>query len=146
MNNATIKPPTWYWVVSALALVWMLLGVAAWTTDLMMDEAALAQMSAAQQQVYMSRPDWLFAVYAIAIFSGLAGTIGLLMRKGWAIPAFAISLGAIIVQFGYTFLVLDAIGLLGASEALPFPLVIFAIGVLLLWFAARSKKSGWITA
>jgi hypothetical protein len=122
----------------------MLFGLVALSADFMTDEATLAQMSEAQQQLYASRPQWLFAVYAIAIFSGLAGAIGLLMRKAWAIHAFAISLAAVVIQFGYTFLVMDAIRLLGAAAALSFPIVIFVIGVALLWFATRSRKSGWI--
>ena len=145
-QSATTKPPTWFWVIAAIALVWMLIGVLSWVMDLMTDEAAIAQMSEAQQQLYRSRPSWIFGVYAVAIFSGLAGTIGLLMRKGWAVSAFAVSLIAIIVQFGYTFLVMDAIRLLGAAAAVIFPLVIFAIGAALLWFSLRAKKSGWITA
>lgn len=146
METSKSKLPTWYWIVSALALVWMLFGVLAWLADVTMDESALAQMTEAQRQLYTSRPQWLFVVYAIAIFSGLVGAIGLLMRKSWAIPAFAVSLVAIIVQFGYTFLVMDTLEVLGAAAALPFPIVIFAIGVLLLWFAMRSKKVGWIRA
>lgn len=144
MQTATNKPPKWYWVVSVLALVWMLIGVLAWTADLMMDEASLAQLSEAQRQLYETRPQWLFAVYAIAIFSGLAGAIGLLLRQGWVTIAFGVSLAAVIVQFGYTFLVMDAIELLGAGAALAFPLVIFAIGVTLLWFSMYAKKAGWI--
>lgn len=146
METSKSKLPTWYWIVSALALVWMLFGVLAWLADVTMDESALAQMTEAQRQLYTSRPQWLFVVYAIAIFSGLVGAIGLLMRKLWVIPAFAVSLVAIIVQFGYTFLVMDTLEVLGAAAALPFPIVIFAIGVLLLWFAMRSKKVGWIRA
>lgn len=145
-RSATLKPPTWYWVVAGIALVWMLIGVMSWVMDLMTDEAALSQMSEAQQQLYRSRPSWLFGVYAVAIFSGLAGAIGLLMRKGWAVSAFAVSLIAIIVQFGYTFLVMDAIRLLGVAAAAIFPIVIFAIGAALLWFSLNAKKSGWITA
>ena len=144
MQTPAIKPPTWYWVVSVLALIWMLFGVFAWTMDFLMDEAALAQMTDAQRQLYSVRPQWLFIVYAIAIFSGLVGAIGLVMRKAWAIPAFWISLIAIVIQFGYTLFGMDAIRLLGAAAALPFPIVIFAIGAALLWFAIRAKKSGWI--
>jgi hypothetical protein len=146
MQTAPNKPPKWYWIVSSLALVWMLIGVMAWTADLMADEASLAQLSEAQRQLYVSRPQWLFAVYAIAIFSGLAGAIALLLRRAWARVAFAISLAAVIVQFGYTFLVLNAIELLGAGEALTFPLVIFAIGLALLWFSVYAKNSGWLEA
>jgi hypothetical protein len=86
---------------------------------------------------------WLFVVYAVAVFGGLVGTIGLLMRKTWSTIALGLSLAAIVIQFGYTLLVMDAIGLLGASAALPFPITIFAIAVLLLWFSLRAKKSGW---
>lgn len=143
-SAALIKPPKWYWVVSIIALLWMLVGVAAWTADLLTDEAALANMSEAQRQLYAARPQWLFAVYAVAIFSGLVGAIGLLLRKRWAIVALAVSLAAIVVQFGYTFLALDAIRLLGAAAALPFPVVIFAIGAFLLWFARRGRGLGWI--
>ncbi|HKE94954.1 MAG TPA: hypothetical protein VKB34_11650 [Povalibacter sp.] len=145
-NTPAGKPPAWYWVIAIVALIWMLFGVMAWVGDLMMNEAALAKMSEAQQQLYTSRPQWLFIVYAVAIFSGLAGTIGLLLRKGWSTVALAISLAAIVVQFGYTFLAMDAVRLLGAAAALPFPIVIFLIGLLLLWFALRARKSGWIAA
>ncbi|HUQ09882.1 MAG TPA: hypothetical protein VM146_06155 [Steroidobacteraceae bacterium] len=140
----TSKPPRSYWVISILALAWMLLGVMAWTFDLMTDEKALAAMSEPQRQLYAARPGWLFGVYAVAIFSGLLGVIGLLIRKRWAITALALSLVAIIIQFGYTFLGMDAIGLLGPGEALPFPTIIFAIGAALLWFASRSRRSGYI--
>lgn len=142
---AGIRPPKWYWVVSIIALLWMLVGVMSWVMDLMMDEAALAQMSEAQQQVYRSRPSWIFIVYAIAIFSGLLGAIGLLLRKQWAVTAFWVSLAAIVVQFGYTILVMDVVRLLGPAAALIFPAIIFAIGAALLWFAMHARRSGWFT-
>jgi hypothetical protein len=147
MNTATaVQPPRWYWIVSGLAVLWMLFGVLAWFMDLLTDEAGMAQMSEAQRQLYLSRPQWLFIVYAIAIFSGLVGTIGLLMRKGWASAVLGISLGAVILQFGYVFVVMDAIRLLGVAQTVAFPLVIFAIGVALLWLSLHAKKRGWIAA
>src|ERR1043165_433670 len=97
------KPPRSYWVISCIALVWMLLGVVAWTMDYMTDEQTVAGMSETQRQLYAARPQWLFGVYAVAIFSGLLGAIGLLARKRWAIAMLVISLVAIVVQFGYTF-------------------------------------------
>lgn len=146
MEVSNSKLPTWYWVVSGLALLWMLFGVFAWFMDFKMDESALAQMTEAQRQLYASRPQWVFVVYGIAIFSGLIGAIGLLMRRAWAVPALAVSLVAVIVQFGYTFFGMDAIRILGAGAALPFPLFILAIGALLLWFAVRAKRKAWIRA
>jgi hypothetical protein len=143
-TSAASKPPTWYWVLSGLALLWMLFGVMAWVMDLMTDEAGLSQLSEAQRQLYAARPQWLFVVYGVAIFSGLAGAIGLLLRKSWASMLLVLSLAAIIVQFGYTFLGMRAVQLLGAAAAIPFPLAIFVIGVALVWFANRARQRGWI--
>jgi hypothetical protein len=139
-----VKPSAWFRIVAILAVIWMLFGVMAWVMDLMMDEAALAQMSEPQRQLYAARPQWLFAVYAVAIFTGLAGAIGLVARKSWATALLAISLVAIVIQFGYTFLVMRAVNLLGAAAALPFPIVIFAIGAALLWLSLHAKRSGWV--
>ena len=138
------NPPRGYWIVAGLALLWMLFGVVAWLMDFMMDEAALEQMSEGQRQLYAARPQWVFAVYGVAIFAGLAGAAGLLLRQRWSIAALAVSLLAVIVQFGYTFFVMNAIGHIGAGAALPFPLLILAIGVALLWFASRASRRGWL--
>ena len=145
MSNIPFKAPWWYWAVAILAVVWMLFGVLAWTMDLRMSAGQLAQLPEAQQQLYATRPQWLFVVYAIAIFSGLVGAIGLLLRRRWATTFFLVSLVAVVVQFGYTFLAMDAIRLLGPAQALPFPIVIVAFAVFLLWFARYARRHGWIT-
>lgn len=142
--QTTARVPRWYWIVSVLALLWMLVGVLAWFMDLMMDDAALAGMSEAQREVYLSRPPWLFVVYAVAVFSGFAGALGLLLRRTWAVAALTLSFVAVVVQFGYSFLALDLIRRLGAAAALPFPLVILALGGLLLWVARRARAAGWL--
>lgn len=142
--STSTTPPTWFKIVAGLALVWMVIGLFALAMDFMMDDAALAQMSEGQRQLYAARPEWVFWVYAIAIFSGLAGAIGLLMRKAWAKQCFIVSLIAIVIQFGYTFLAMNAIQLIGAAAAIPFPLVIFSIGVFLLWVSIQAEKSGWL--
>lgn len=144
MDAIANRPPRWYWVVAILALLWMLVGVAAWCMDLMMDPAALARMPAPQQQLYASRPQWLFVVYGVAIFSGLLGTVGLLLRRRWATSLLLLSLLAVVVQFGYTFFAMHAIEVLGAAQALPFPLLIFLIGVALLAFSSRADRRGWL--
>ncbi len=136
--------PRWYWFVAGLALVWMLFGVLAFIMDPLTDEAALAQMSEAERELFLARPNWLFVIYGMAVFTGLAGAIGLLMRRGWAVGAFAVSLFFVVVQFVYVLFVMDAIGRIGAAAALPFPLMIFSIGVSLLWFSLHMRRRGWL--
>ncbi len=138
--------PRWYWIVAVLAVLWTLFGVLAFIMDPLTDEAALEQMGEAQRELFEARPNWLFVVYAISVFSGLAGAIGLLMRRSWAVRAFAASLIFVIVQFVYVLFVMDAIGRIGAAEALPFPLVILTIGAVLLWFSIHARRRGWIVS
>lgn len=137
--------PRWYWIVSSLALLWMLFGVFAFAMDLLTDEAALQGMSPAQQELYLARPSWLLIVYGIAVFGGLAGTVGLLLRRSWAVPLLALSLLAAVVQFGYVLFGMGAVRVLGAAAALPFPLVIISIGAALLWLGIHSRRRGWLT-
>lgn len=143
-NNNGASPPRWFQVVSLLALFWMIFGVLSLVMDPLTSEAAREQMGEAQRELFEARPLWLFVVYAIAILTGLAGAIALLMRKAWAKVAFGVSLAAVVIQFVYVLFIMDAIGLLGAAEALPFPMVILTIGILLLWLSIHAEKRGWI--
>lgn len=138
------RPPWWYWAAAIIALLWTLLGVIAWTMDLMMDPAALAELPANQQALYVARPAWVFVLYAVAVFSGFIGAIGLLLRQRWVTTLFLLSLAAVVVQFGYILFGMDAIELLGPGEALPFPLTIVLFGVFLLWFARYARRHAWI--
>jgi hypothetical protein len=144
--SQVVRTPTWFRAASWLALLWMLSGAAAFMMDVMTDEAALAQMTPAQRELYEARPQWLFAMYAVAIASGLAGAIGLLMRKAWAVPALAVSLVAVVIQFGYTIFGMNAIERVGAAQALTLPIAVFIAGALVLWLAMTAKASGWSSA
>jgi hypothetical protein len=144
VSTTTQRPPDWFRVLAVLTLLWMLFGVMALAMDWTADAADVAQMSAAQQELRAERPPWLFAVYAVATLGGLAGAIGLLLRRRWAVALLALSLAAVVVQFGYVLLVMDAIRLLGAAAALTFPLVIATLGVLFLWFSVAARRRGWL--
>ncbi|MBX3175382.1 MAG: hypothetical protein KF709_13285 [Gemmatimonadaceae bacterium] len=132
-------------VISVLITIWMSLGVVALAMDPTMSEAARAQLTDAQRQLNDARPMWLMIVYGIATIGGLLGAIGLVVRKRWAVPALTISLAAVVVQFGTILFVLDAIALLGAATAVPFPLVICVLGAASLWYGMRAQARGWLS-
>ena len=140
-----VRPPTWFRIASWLALLWMLSGAAAFVMDLMTDEAALAQMTPAQRELYEARPQWLFAMYAVAIATGLAGAVGLVLRKAWAVSALAVSLVAVVIQFGYMIFGMQAIARVGAAQAVTLPIIVFVAGSLSLWLAVTARKSGWLS-
>jgi hypothetical protein len=137
------RVPGWYWAVAAAALIWEAMGCYAYLTQVGMDAATLAKLPAAQRDLWASMPAWVTGAYAVAVWAGLAGGAGLLLRRDWARLAFAASLVAVIVQFGWTFLATPILSTIGTSAA-AFPAFILAVAALLLWFSAVAAKRGWL--
>jgi hypothetical protein len=90
--------PKWYLPVSILALLWNLMGCAAYLSDVMLTAEDIAAMDATQQALYNSRPAWAVAATAIAVWGGAAGCIGLILRKRWSAVLLELSLAGVIVQ------------------------------------------------
>ena len=65
--------PKWYKPVVIIALIWNLLGCAAYLADVMLKAADIAKLSEAQQAMYAARPAWSIAATAVAVWFGAAG-------------------------------------------------------------------------
>lgn len=143
MSLQSAKLPVWFWVVTVIAVLWTLMGVASYVMDVTMSEETLAKMPEAQRAIYKTRPSWVVGLYAIAVFTALIGAAALALRKKLAVPFFGVSLAAVIVQFGYVLFGMSVVATLGASAAI-FPAVIVVIGALLLWFSMQSASKGWL--
>ena len=135
--------PKWYWLIAGLALLWMAFGCFVYVDSMSMSAEELMQLPQSQQDVLSAMPVWATAAYAIAVWAGLAGAVALVLRRGWAVPLFIISLLGIVVQFGWLFLATQLLAIDGPSAA-AFPLVVTIIGILLVWFAAHARRQGWI--
>lgn len=137
------RVPGWYWAVAAVALLWEATGCYAYVTQVSMDQAALAQLPPEQREIWAAMPGWAVGAYAVAVWAGLLGAVGLLLRQGWARLAFAASLLAVIAQFGWTFLATPILDTMGPSAA-AFPAFILIVAALLLWFSGVAAKRGWL--
>lgn len=133
--------PKSFWIISGIALAWNLMGVAAYLMHVMLTPEDFAKMSEAQRALYTTAPSWVTGAYAIAVFGGTLGSVGLLLRKTWATPVFVVSLVGILAQMGYSLLVQDTIEVMGPGIVV-MPLVIIAIGIYLIWFSRNAAKAG----
>ena len=134
--------PVWYWLVAAVALLWNLLGCLFFAVEMFAQEAAIQSWSEPQKEWARSIPGWIYVVYGLAVTTGVAGSLGLLLRKSWAIPLFRVCLAAVIVQMGYTMLVARGLQVMGPSGAV-MPSLVIAIAAALLWFAWFARNRGW---
>ncbi|SEK51830.1 hypothetical protein SAMN04487910_0711 [Aquimarina amphilecti] len=141
--NTNNKIPVWFWIVSIIALIWNIMGVMAYLGQAYMTEEILNAMPEADQNFYHNIPAWVTAVFAVAVFSGLFGSVALIIKKKWAIVLFIMSLLTILAQQVYNFFIQDFVTLSGQRLYMPVMIVVFAI--FLIWFSRFSKSKGWIS-
>lgn len=144
MNAVAVKRPGWFWIVAILALLWNLAGLAMFWMELQMTPEQLAQLPEGQRAVHEAMPKWIWGVDALAVVAGTLGSILLLTGRKLALPVYWVSLVAVVVLFGYCFVVADMIALVGLAQAVTMPLLVTVIAALLVWFARRSIARGWL--
>jgi len=143
MNDNTNKPTSAFWIISAVALLWNIMGVIAYLGQAYMTEEVLKALPQSDQDYYSNVPAWVTGVFAIAVFAGLFGCVGLLMRKKWATILFVISLIAVIAQFIYNFFIQNFVEISGVKMI--WPIVVLIIAVLLVFLSRKATKEGWIS-
>lgn len=136
--------PRSFWIVSGAALVWNLLGVAAYVAQVTMSEDALMKLPDAERMLYENIPAWATAAFAVAVFGGVLGSLLLLLRKSWAVPVFIASLAAIFVQDYYWFFVATPLEVYGPGGMI-MPAMVIVIGVLLVWYSRSASAKAWIS-
>ncbi|MET0375769.1 MAG: hypothetical protein ABW128_16120 [Rhizorhabdus sp.] len=139
-----IAVPKWFWLIGALFLLWGCAGIFAFYSQLTTPYADMvASMGKLAADCIAAMPGWLWWVYGVAVWSGTAGSVALLLRRVWAQPLYLLSLISVIVQFGFSFGVMKTHEIMGWNSAI-FPAFIILMAVIQLWFAASAKKKGWI--
>lgn len=136
------KPPTSFWVIGIVFLLWNLLGLFGYYTQVTMTpEVMAANFTEAQQAWMQSEPTWATSAYATAVTAGVIGAGLLLMRKALAMPLFVLSFIAVLVQDFNAFILSDWHGVWGNS-ALYLPSIVIVMCIFEIWYSISSKAKG----
>ena len=136
------KAPKWFVPVAVIALLWNLLGCAAYLVDVMRTPEAIAALSPAEQAMYAARPMWSVAATAVAVWFGAAGCVGLILRGRWAYPLLLASLVGVIAQDISLFVLVPPEGGIAASAFIVQGLVLL-VAVGLVMMASKANARGW---
>ncbi|MBD0831964.1 hypothetical protein [Aestuariibaculum sediminum] len=137
MKNTKQKPPFWFWVVCAIALLWNFMGVDQYLGQAFKTDRWKASMTTEQIELAATLPPWLTAAFAIAVFTATIGSMGLFLRKKWSYGLLVISLVAVVIQMGY-FLIQ------GHTDNLGMTLSIIGFAAFLVWFSKKAIAKRWI--
>ena len=135
--------PIWFWVISILALLWYLMDMSAFYMRVFMVDEVIKSMPENQQHLYQNMPQWVNIVFASEVFGGVLGSVGLLLRKKWALPLYYISILGVLSQTFYIYFLSDAVITMGAP-AIMMPLVAIGIGIVMVLHTRSSISKGWL--
>lgn len=136
-NSSSKKPAFWFWIVSIIALIWNGMGVKAYLEQAYNTEAYQEMYTAEQLEIAANMPAWITALFAIAVFSGVVASLGLLLRKKWATLLWAISLIAVIIQMGYVLVN-------GYASSVGMTIMIIVFAIVFYGFSKMSAGKGWL--
>jgi|TARA_B110000902_G_scaffold214695_1_gene246825 hypothetical protein len=143
MINQPPRPTNNFWIISILAILCNLIGVFAYIGQSFMSENVMKLLSESEQKYFHNLPTWVTAAFASAVFAGLFGSVGLLLRKKIVYPLFLFSLISLIVHQNYNFFIQNDIQITGLDLILP--LATIFIGIFLVWFSSKMNKIGVLT-
>jgi len=144
-EKSSTKPPVWFWIVSVIALLWNGWGVNMYLQQAYNTESYRAMYPDPEMlEMANNTPAWATAAYAIAVFTGLFGCVGLLLRKKWAKSIFVLSLLGVVVSMTYHLFMSKAFEVYG-TEVVVMPIVVTLIAIFLVWFAKKGIAKDWLT-
>jgi hypothetical protein len=138
---APARTPVHLWVVGVLALLWNAVGAFDYlATELRLDFYT-QQFSEEELAYFYGFPAWAVSAWAFAVWGGVAGALGLLMRRRWAVWMFGVSLLGLAVTTVYNFVLTDGAAFMGPAAAV-FTALIWLVAILLFVYARRQALRG----
>ena len=128
------RAPAWLRVIAALAVLWNGYGCYEY----------LASVGVVPSQPGMSpgaMPAWVIGAFAISVFAGLLGSIGLLLLRRWSKLLLLLSLIALLAQDVWAFVLVEG----GLDKPLVLPLAVNLVAILLVWLAYTADRRGWLS-
>ncbi len=116
------------------------MGIIAYLGQAYISDDALKMLPEENQLYFSNVPAWVTAAFAVAVFGGFLGAIGLIIRKKWAYFLFVISFLALVAQHVYNFFIQNYIEMTGSQMILP--IVTFIVALFLIYFSKQKSQQG----
>ncbi len=140
MNDKAVTRVHWsFWLISAIALIWNVLGSV--NFFMQMNPDMLDAYRESERAIIQGRPVWATGAFAVAVMVGALGGLLLLLRKSAATYMFIASLAGVIVTMIHT---------LGVDyDFTPVELLVMVVmpavvAALLIWYSKHAEGRGWI--
>jgi len=144
MNDEKSSGVHWsFWVISAVALIWNVLGGA--NFFMQMDADIVSAMPETHRAIIIGRPAWATTGFAVIVFGGALGCLLLLLRKSTAYYVFIVSLLGGVVTMIHTVDIARTTIDFSVTEIVVMILMPLLMGAFLVWYAKQAESRGWVS-
>lgn len=143
-TGARPKAPMHLWIVGVLALLWNFMGAFDYLATQLKLASYMGQFTQEQLDYFYGIPAWAVSGWAIAVWIGLVGTVGLLLRRKWSVLAFAISLAGLAISSIYTLFLSNGLEINGTMGII-MTVLVWVIAIFLVWYSKQQAKAGILT-
>lgn len=141
MQQTTTRIPRHFWIVGVLSLLWNAVGAFDYAATQLRIESYMSAFTPEQLEYFYGLPAWVVAAWAIAVWSSLLGSLGLLLRKTWAVWLFGVAIVGMVLTALHNFVLSDGLAVMGSGAA-AFTAVIWLIAFFLFFYARAMSKRG----
>lgn len=90
VQKPALKAPWHLYLIGTLAVLWNAVGVFDFLATLTQFSPYMERFPDAARQYWETQPAWVFAVWAMSVFSGLVGSVLILKRQALAVRVLAV--------------------------------------------------------
>lgn len=141
----TVKTPWHLWLVGVLSLLWNGFGAFDFIQTTTRGEAYMraAGFDDAMVAYYEAMPGWMYVPWTLGVWGAVIGSVMLLLRRRWAVPAFGLSLLGALISLIYGKLIDPPPPAPPELAAMSWmPIFILLIAILLFGYAFNMRKRG----
>ena len=142
--DSKITPPTSFWLITIVMLIWNVMGSVNLFWQLSMSADVLASFPETHRAIIIDRPLWATMGFAVGVLGGALGCILLMLKKSAARIVFIVSLLGIVVTMVHTISVASSV--IGFTLVEMFMMIIspVLVAAFLIWYASIADKMGWL--
>ncbi len=138
------RRPMHLWIVGVVSLLWNAVGAFDYLMTQTANEAYMSSFTPEQLEYFYGFSPFATAVWALAVWGSVLGSVLLLLRKGLAEPVFLIAFVSMVASTIQT-TVSGGWSIMGGVGAIAFSGVIFVVS-LALWLYARAMRRQGVLA
>ena len=139
MSRATT--PVHLWIIGVVTLLWNAMGAFDYLMTQTRNEAYMGQFTQEQLDYFYGFPVWMEFFWALAVWGAVLGSVLLLLRKGLALPVFAVSFVSMLFTSVYSFGLSDGAKVSGMAGVI-FSVAIFIVALFLVFYSRAMKERG----